>query len=59
PSAEWGLMVAQGQSALLNGAPWQSLAAGLLIVLVVVGVNTLGERATSASASASASGKGV
>ncbi|MFB6672101.1 ABC transporter permease [Streptomyces sp. NPDC056390] len=49
PDAEWGLMVSQGQSALLNGSPWQSLSAGLLIVLVVVAVNTLGERATSAS----------
>jgi peptide/nickel transport system permease protein len=44
PSAEWGLMVAQGQPALLNGAPWEALFAGLVIVLVVVGVNTLGER---------------
>ncbi|MEV6701596.1 ABC transporter permease [Streptomyces sp. NPDC051453] len=45
PDAEWGLMVAQGQSGLLSGAPWQSLAAGILIVLVVLAVNTIGERA--------------
>ncbi|MFI1032828.1 ABC transporter permease [Streptomyces sp. NPDC020951] len=45
PSAEWGLMVAQGQSALLGGAPWQSLSAGVLIIFVVLAVNTLGERA--------------
>ncbi|GAA3848322.1 glutathione ABC transporter permease GsiD [Streptomyces coacervatus] len=44
PSAEWGLMVAQGQSALLGGAPWQSLSAGVLIIFVVLAVNTIGER---------------
>ncbi|MFE1987863.1 ABC transporter permease [Streptomyces mirabilis] len=44
PSAEWGLMVSQGQSALLGGAPWQSLSAGLLIIFVVLAVNTIGER---------------
>ncbi|MFG2941224.1 ABC transporter permease [Streptomyces sp. NPDC048282] len=46
PSAEWGLMVSQGQSGLLSGAPWQSLSAGLLIILVVLAVNTIGERAS-------------
>ncbi|MEW2403909.1 ABC transporter permease [Streptomyces sp. NPDC046862] len=46
PSAEWGLMVSQGQSALLGGAPWQSLSAGLLIIVVVLAVNTIGERAS-------------
>ncbi|MGW1025653.1 ABC transporter permease [Streptomyces sp. NPDC002577] len=44
PSAEWGLMVAQGQSALLGGAPWQSLSAGVLIIFVVLAVTTIGER---------------
>ncbi|MEU9456205.1 ABC transporter permease [Streptomyces sp. NPDC048277] len=44
PSSEWGLMVAQGQSSLLGGAPWQSLSAGLLIIFVVLAVNTIGER---------------
>ncbi|MFI8890463.1 ABC transporter permease [Streptomyces paradoxus] len=45
PSSEWGLMVAQGQSSLLGGAPWQSLSAGVLIIFVVLAVNTIGERA--------------
>lgn len=45
PDAEWGLMVAQGQSGLLSGSPWQSLAAGTLIIVVVLAVNTIGERA--------------
>ncbi|WP_405539298.1 ABC transporter permease [Streptomyces sp. NBC_00075] len=46
PDSEWGLMVSQGQSALLGGAPWQSLSAGLLIIFVVLAVNTIGERAS-------------
>jgi peptide/nickel transport system permease protein len=41
---EWGIMVSDGQSSLLNGYPLESLSAGLLIVFVVVLVNLLGER---------------
>jgi len=44
PTAEWGVMVASGQSSLLNGYPWESLSAGVAIVVVVVLVNLLGER---------------
>lgn len=44
PTPEWGIMVSDGQSALLNGYPLESLSAGLLIVFVVVLVNLLGER---------------
>ncbi|MEI6373353.1 MAG: ABC transporter permease [Actinomycetes bacterium] len=44
PAAEWGVMVAEGQAALLNGYPWESLSAGLSIVIVVIVVNVLGER---------------
>lgn len=46
PTAEWGVMVAEGQASLLNGHPAQSLAAGGLIVLTVVAFNVLGERLT-------------
>ena len=46
PTAEWGVMVAEGQASLLNGHPAQSLAAGGLIVLTVVVFNILGERLT-------------
>ncbi|MGI9005472.1 MAG: ABC transporter permease [Streptosporangiaceae bacterium] len=44
PTPEWGIMVSDGQSALLNGYPLESISAGLLIVIVVVLVNLLGER---------------
>jgi peptide/nickel transport system permease protein len=44
PTAEWGLMVGDSSSALLNGSPQESIAAGGAIVLTVVAVNLLGER---------------
>lgn len=44
PVAEWGLMVSDGRSELLDGYPQQSLAAGLMVVLTVVAFNVLGER---------------
>ena len=44
PSAEWGLMVANGQSAILSGHPQESLYAGVLIVVTVVAFNLLGDR---------------
>ncbi|HEX9064417.1 MAG TPA: ABC transporter permease [Streptosporangiaceae bacterium] len=44
PTPEWGIMVADGQSSLLNGYPLESISAGLLIVVVVVLVNLAGER---------------
>jgi peptide/nickel transport system permease protein len=44
PTAEWGVMVSSGQSSLLNGNPWESLSAGVAIVIVVVLVNVVGER---------------
>lgn len=44
PTAEWGVMVASGQSSLLNGYPWESLSAGVAIVIVVVLVNLVGEQ---------------
>jgi peptide/nickel transport system permease protein len=46
PQAEWGVMVANGQSGVLQGYPMESLCAGLCIVVVVVAVNLLGERLT-------------
>jgi peptide/nickel transport system permease protein len=44
PAADWGVMVANGQLALLLGYPMESLVPGLLIVVTVVAVNVLGER---------------
>lgn len=49
PTAEWGLMVADGQPSILQGQPAESLYAGVLIVLVVLSVNLLGERLSSRS----------
>jgi peptide/nickel transport system permease protein len=43
PTADWGSMVAEGQSALVDGHPQESLAAGTLIVLAVIGLNIIGE----------------
>lgn len=44
PAAEWGVMVSDGRSELLDGAPQQSLVAGLCIVVAVVSFNLLGDR---------------
>lgn len=46
PQADWGVMVAAGQSGVLQGYPMESLSAGLSIVVVVIAVNLLGERLT-------------
>lgn len=52
PDADWGVMVAQGQSGVLQGYPAESLAAGGCIVVVVVAFNLLGERLSARSGSA-------
>jgi peptide/nickel transport system permease protein len=44
PTAEWGLMVANGKPAIVDGHPAQSLYAALTIVIAVVVFNVLGER---------------
>ena len=46
PQADWGVMVAGGQSGVLQGYPLESLASGACIIVVVVAVNLLGERLT-------------
>jgi peptide/nickel transport system permease protein len=47
PKAEWGLMVADGRTEILSGAPQQSLVAGACIVVTVVAFNVLGDRLSS------------
>jgi peptide/nickel transport system permease protein len=42
PTAEWGLMVANGSPGILSGRPEQALYAGLMIVVFVVACNVLG-----------------
>jgi len=44
PAAEWGLMVANGQSSVLSGHPQESIYAGVMIILTVVSFNLLGDR---------------
>lgn len=44
PSSDWGVMVAEGQSAIIGGNPQESLLAGFCIVAVIASVNVLGER---------------
>ncbi|WP_062466649.1 ABC transporter permease [Demequina maris] len=47
PASDWGVMIAGGQPALLNGAPEQSMFPALLVVVTVLSVNILGARVTS------------
>ncbi|MFE5325196.1 ABC transporter permease [Embleya sp. NPDC056575] len=44
PSSEWGLMVKEGQAALVRGALWPALVPGTAIALVVVAFNVVGVR---------------
>lgn len=44
PSSEWGLMVQEGQPAILAGAVWPALVPGATIALVVVAFNVVGVR---------------
>jgi peptide/nickel transport system permease protein len=47
PSADWGVMVANGQAGLLQGYPMESLSAGIAIFIVVLAFTLLGERLAS------------
>jgi peptide/nickel transport system permease protein len=44
PRAEWGLMVSEGQSSILDRHPAESLYAGAMIIITVVAFNLLGDR---------------
>lgn len=44
PSPDWGVMIAGGQPAILDGNPQQSLYAALTVVIAVVSFNLVGER---------------
>jgi peptide/nickel transport system permease protein len=46
PQADWGVMVATGQSGVLQGYAMEAASAGVCIVVVVIAVNLLGERLT-------------
>jgi peptide/nickel transport system permease protein len=49
PASDWGLMVSDGASALLNNHVMETLSAGGAIVITVVLFNLLGERLSTAS----------
>jgi peptide/nickel transport system permease protein len=42
PQTEWGLLMAQSRTALLDGQPLGTFVPGALIVLVVITVNLIG-----------------
>lgn len=44
PHADWGVMVSDGETGVLQGFPAESLIAGTALVLVIVSFNILGER---------------
>lgn len=46
PAADWGSMIASGQSAILSGAPEQSLFPAILVVVTVLAVGIVGARVT-------------
>ena len=43
PRADWGSMVAVGQSGVLQGHPLPAVSAGVIIILTVMALNVLGE----------------
>jgi peptide/nickel transport system permease protein len=49
PQADWGVMVSDGETGLLQGYPLESLTAVLCIVAVVASVSFLGDRLDAAS----------
>ncbi len=44
PTANWGVMIAENQTGIVQGYPLAALLAGMAIVLVAIAVNLLGER---------------
>jgi peptide/nickel transport system permease protein len=44
PTADWGVMTAEGQSGILDGHPMESLSAGLAIIIAVCAFGLLGQR---------------
>lgn len=46
PAADWGLMISNNRTELLDGHPWVTLFAGAMIVISVVASMVFGERLT-------------
>ncbi|MFG2948383.1 ABC transporter permease [Streptomyces adustus] len=43
PSSDWGSMINEAQSAILQGSAWTGLIPGVAVLLTVVSVNVIGE----------------
>ncbi|MFD9728656.1 ABC transporter permease, partial [Streptomyces sp. NPDC059072] len=43
PTPDWGAMINQGQTAVLQGQPLSAIAPAVAVVLVVVAFNIVGE----------------
>lgn len=43
PTADWGLMVANGQSGVIQGHPMEALAAGVCLVLMILSLGIVGD----------------
>jgi peptide/nickel transport system permease protein len=50
PSADWGLMVANGLPGLITGAPHEALSAGIALVVTLIAVNVLSDSISEKSA---------
>lgn len=46
PAADWGIMLANGQTGVLQGYPAEAFSAGLCVVIAVCSFSLLGERIT-------------
>ena len=44
PNPNWGVMISENQTGILQGYPLPALSAGICIVAVVIAFNVLGER---------------
>jgi peptide/nickel transport system permease protein len=44
PTANWGVMISENQTGIMQGYPLPALSAGICIVAVVIAFNVLGER---------------
>jgi peptide/nickel transport system permease protein len=43
PAADWGLLIAQGQSGILAGHPAQALIVSVLVLVTVLAMNVVGD----------------
>ena len=46
PTADWGTMVAEGQTSLEEGHPWESLLAAFCLMILILAVSVMGDYLT-------------